>query len=380
MKKKILAITAIIATLAGGAFYYFNSSGQNQANTKLKTAVVTRGELVHAVSATGVIEPNFQVEVKSKASGEILSFPFEPGDMVSAGQKLLTLDPSTEQRSVAQKEADLAKAEADLKSAKASQLEAKGKRDRAATLMAQGLISTQEMESAESVFASAVARVAVAEASLARVKLEVEDARERLRETVVASPIDGIMLEKSVEKGQIIASGISSVTGGTKLCVVADLTRTFIMALVDETDIGKVFDGQQARVTVDAYSDMVFDGKVSRVYPMGQESDKITVFKVKVEIVGENRRLLKPMMTANVDLILQRKSGVLYIPDEAIKHEEKDKTPYVTVLANGKQVKKHVKTGMSNGFDTEILDGLKEKETVILRGSQQQAAQQQVFH
>lgn len=367
MKKSLLISLAVILALAGGAAFYYKSAARTGANSKLKTAQVARGDLVHAVSATGVIEPNFQVEVKSKASGEILSFPLEPGDTVASGQKLLTLDPSTERRNVAQKEADLAKADADLKSVLASLMEAKAKYGRAKTLMGQGLISAQDMESAETTLASADAKVAVAEASLKRVRLEVEDARERLRETVVVSPIDGMILEKDVEKGQIISSGTSSVTGGTKLCVVADLTRTFIMALVDETDIGKVFEGQKARITADAHADRVFDGKVDRVYPKGQESDKITVFKVKVEIIGESRKLLKPMMTANVDLILDSRSGVLMVPDEAVKLDDKDKKPYVQILEGGKPVKRPVKTGLSNGFETEITEGLKEKETVVLR-------------
>lgn len=367
MKKRLLVSLVVITALASGAAFYYKSANRTGANSKLKTAQVTRGDLIHAVSATGVIEPNFQVEVKSKASGEILSFPMEPGDMVSSGQKLLTLDPSTEQRNVAQKEADIAKADADLKSVLASLMEAKAKYGRAKTLMGQGLISLQDMESAETALASANAKVGVAEASLKRVRLEVEDARERLKETIVVSPIEGMILEKDVEKGQIISSGTSSVTGGTKLCVVADLTRTFIMALVDETDIGKVFEGQKARITADAYTDKVFDGKVNRVYPKGQESDKITVFKVKVEITGETRRLLKPMMTANVDLILDSRRGTLIVPDEAVKFDDKDKKPYVQVLEGGKPVKKPVKTGLSNGFETEITEGLKEKETVVLR-------------
>jgi len=367
MKKQVLISGAVIAALAGGGVFYFKSSAHVGANSKLKTAQVTRGDLVHAVSATGVIEPNFQVEVKSKASGEILSFPWEPGDMVVVGQKLLTLDPSTEQRNVAQREADLAKADADLASAQASMIETRGKHGRAKTLMGDGLISVQELESAETALMSAVARVAVAEASVKRVRLEVEDARERLKETVVVSPIDGMILEKNVEKGQIISSGISSFTGGTKLSVVADLTRTFIMTLVDETDIGKVFDGQKARITADAYPDKVFDGKVDRVYPKGQESDKITVFKVKVEITGENRRLLKAMMTANVDLILDVRKGVLIVPDEAVKLDDKDKKPYVQLLEGDKPVRRMVKTGLSNGFETEITEGLKEKDTVVLR-------------
>ncbi|MBI4666743.1 MAG: efflux RND transporter periplasmic adaptor subunit [Nitrospinae bacterium] len=366
MKKKIAFVAVgLVALFAGG--FYFSGDGGNEAKNRIKTMVTKRGDLVLSISATGAIEPNFQVEVKSKASGEIMDFPYEPGDTVKKGDRLLTLDPSTEQRNLAQIEADRWRAKADVESAQASLDEARSKYNRAKALMAEELISQQDMESAASLYASAQAKLSVAQAAERRAAIAVEEAKDRVRDTVVTSPMDGILLEKTVERGQIISSGISSFTGGTKLCVVADVSRVFILVTVDETDIGKVAPGQRARITVDAHPENVFEGVVERVYPKGEEQDKITIFKVKVEIIGEGRTLLKSQMTANVDIIQSVRKNVIAVPDEALKTDDEGKTRYVTLLVNGKQEKRFVKTGLSNGFDTEIAEGLSGNETVITR-------------
>lgn len=363
MKKGII-ILALVAAGVGAAAFYFKKQPEGEQFSD-RTAKVVRGEIISAVSASGVVEPNFQVEVKSKASGEILEFPFEPGDSVTTGQKMVTLDPKTEKRSLAQTEADLARVNAELKSARATLMEKEAKVKRALTLFERGLISSEERESAVAAAQMAHARVSEVEAAIRKAELAVEDARERLEETVIVSPIDGVIVEKSVERGQIISSGITSFTGGTKLCVIADLSRVFVIALVDETDIGRVFEGQEARVTVDAYPDNVFNGKVERIYPVGETQDNITVFKVKIEALAESRELLKPKMTANVDMILEKRDDTLIVPDEVIKREEDGE--YVFVIDGGKPVRRKVVTGITNGFETEIRQGLKEGDEVLLR-------------
>ncbi|MBI5814683.1 MAG: efflux RND transporter periplasmic adaptor subunit [Nitrospinae bacterium] len=365
-KKKIIAIVTILAVIIAGAgvFKFNGTSGKNE---KTRTARIAKGDITLAVSATGAIEPDSQVEIKSKASGEVTEFPYEPGDAIKAGQKLLTLDPATERRNVGMKESDLARAIADFDSAGASLMELSAKATRAVALSKQGLISNQELESAQTAEAQAKSKAEFAEAAVKKARLELDDAKERLRETVIVSPMDGVLLEKTVEKGQVVASGISTFTGGTKLGLVGDISRIFIVALVDETDIGKVYAAQKANITADAYPEMVFDGIVTRVYPKGESSGAITVFKVKIEITGEGVQKLKPGMTANVDLILQSKSGVIIAPEEALKTDDGGKTHYVYLVGGGKPEKRAVKVGLSNGFEAEVTQGLREGETVFLR-------------
>ncbi len=366
-KNRIIVI--MTAILIAVTIYYF-AGGHREADNKTvgKTIAVERGDLVLAISASGVIEPNFKVEVKSKASGKILEFPFEPGDKVKAGQTLLKLDPRTERRSLAQREADLSRALADLQFAKAELMERESKLKRAKALSRKNLVSKEALESAEAATTKARARISEVNAAIRKARLVVEDAKERLEDTVIASPIDGVIIEKSVERGQIISSGITSFSGGTKLCVVADLSRIFVMTLVDETDIGKVSVGQKTKLTVDAYADKTFKGKVTRVYPMGESRDNITVFRVKVEAFGDDLYLLKPKMTANVDMILKVRKNILIAPDSAIKIDKNDEQKgYVYVPEGSGLIKREVALGLSNGFETEISEGVKEGDKILLR-------------
>ncbi|MGK7345253.1 MAG: efflux RND transporter periplasmic adaptor subunit [Candidatus Nitrospinota bacterium M3_3B_026] len=362
--KKILILAPLVLAAGAAAFYLNREMRPEEYAGKTTTAI--RGDLVTAVSATGTVEPNFKVEVKSKASGEILSFPFEPGDKVSAGQQLLRLDPETEKRNVALARADLARAEAELEYARATLMERESKLKRTRSLHERGLVAKEELEAAEAAAATAAARVNEASAALRKAELAVEDAEERLSETVINSPLDGVLIEKSVERGQIISSGITSFTGGTTLCVLADLSLVFVMTLVDETDIGMAHEGQEARMTVDAYPEKVFEGTVRRIYPMGEMEDNITFFKVKVKAGADGARFLRPGMTANVDLIVDSRKDVLIVPDETIRRDDDGKT-YVYVLEKGRPSPRKVTVGLTNGFETQVTEGLSEGERILLR-------------
>jgi HlyD family secretion protein len=367
--KKIWIAVIVGAFLVGLGGACSKDGGKNGKRAK-QTYKVVKGELIVSVSASGVIEPNFQVEVKSKASGEILSFAMEPGDAVEKGKTLITLDQSMEKRNLAQQEADLARVLSELESAKANLLERQLKLTRTKKLFERKLVSDQERDSAKAGADMASAKIGEVQAAISKARLSVDDAKERLDDTVIVSPIKGVIVEKSVEKGQIISSGISSFTGGTKLAVIADLSRMFIFAQVDETDIGKVFEEQKVNVSVDAYADTVFEGIVKRIYPTGEASDNITVFKVKIEVLDLTKALLRPKMTANVDIIIDRRENTLIIPEEALRSgDDEGGKLSVMVLEGKKSVKRDVTAGLSNGFETEILTGLKEGETILVNPS-----------
>ena len=343
-------------------------NGGEEKEAPLKFQKVIRGKLVMAVSSTGVVEAESKVEVKSKASGEILEFPFEPGDKVEKGQVLIRLDQETEERNVALTEADLSSAKAELESAKADMLEKTTNLKRARSLFAKNLISVQELDLAVAREAVASARIGQVEAMVTKAGLAVENARDRLEETVIIAPMDGVIVEKAVEQGQIITSGITSVTGGNKLMVISDLSRLFVSAQVDETDIGKVENGQKVVITVDAYQDHTFEGAVRRIYPTGQTQDNITVFLVMVEILDIRRAMLRPGMTANVDIVLEEKDDVVIAPDVAIRYTDDENMGLVNIRTQGKDMEERkVSLGLSNGFETEILSGLSEGEEVALR-------------
>ena len=204
----------------------------------------------------------------------------------------------------------------------------------------------------------------LARVEVQRMKIALAESRERLDETEIFAPISGVLIEKLVEQGQIISSGISNVSGGTTLANLADLSRLFIMADVDETDIGSVQVGQLVKITADAYPGRAFTGKVQRISPRGKVENSITIFKVKIEIQGAGKGILKPMMTANVDIISEELKNVLYLPREALREEKGKK--YAAILVNNEPKEVPVTTGVRNPIHIQILSGLKADQKVLI--------------
>ncbi|CAI2718329.1 HlyD family secretion protein [Nitrospina watsonii] len=413
MKK--LIITLSVVALAAGTFFLVQSDGKQSDVPKkhpFRTAKVVRGQMVVKISATGVVEPNFQVEVKSKASGEVLSFPYEEGDFIEKGKFLLRLDKSDEVRNVKRAEANLASAraqldkaktslrlqktryETDLQSAKsqveeakANLIEATDKLKRQQDLFQKKFTSKETLETArttykvrEELLKQAKANlqaaedsvhdievkkqdIALAEADVQRAELELAETKERLSETEIYAPITGVLIEKLVEQGQIIASGITTVSGGTALAKIADMSKLFIVADVDETDIGKVEVAQKVKITTDAYPMEEFEGTVTRIAPKGLVEDSITIFKVKIEIQGKGRDILKPMMTANVDIISRELEDVTYLPREAIHRESGEN--FVALLKNNMPVSQPVELGVKNPIQIQV-NGVRENEQVLI--------------
>ena len=414
MKKKNL-IYLLIGLLGMGILWIFAGKEAPTTPEKIpfKTTQVIQGDLVVKISATGVVEPNFQVEVKSKASGEVLKFKYEEGDRVKKGQLLLQLDKSDEIRSVARSKADLASATAKLNKAKTALLsqetkyqttlkisqsqvqeaeanleESENKLKRQEDLFQKKFASRETLQEAQTAFkvnqenliqARSNVQAAkdtihdvevkkheinLARADVQRAKISLAEAKERLDETEIFAPISGVLIEKFVEQGQIISSGISNVSGGTTLANLADLSRLFIIADVDETDIGSVQIGQQVKITADAYPGKAFPGKVKRISPRGQVENSITIFKVKIEIQGDGRNILKPMMTANVDIISNELKNVLYLPREALRVKKNKK--YAAILVNNEPKEVPVTTGVRNPIHVQILSGLKADQEVLI--------------
>ncbi len=378
-----------------------------------KTTPVLRGNLLVKVSATGVVEPNFQVEVKSKASGEVLSFPFEEGDTIPKGKLLLQLDKSDEVRNVARARADLASARAKLNKAKTAHLaqetkyrsnvktaqseveeamanlkDSEEKLQRQRDLFQKKFASRQALDGAETLFkvnqenlvqaksklqaardeiheiAVKKHEIELARAEVKNKQISLEEARERLEETEIFAPITGVLISKQVQQGQIISSGISTVTGGTALCTLADVSRLFIVADIDETDIGSVQTGQRVNITADAFPGKSFAGTVKRISPQGVVENSITIFKAKIEIQGQGKSILKPMMTANVDIVSEELKNVLYLPREAVKIKDDGKV--AAVLENKRPKEIPVTTGVRNPIHVQILSGLEENQQVLV--------------
>jgi HlyD family secretion protein len=269
-----------------------------------QTAPVVRLDIVVSVEAAGVVEPSLTVEVKSKASGEILGIEGDAGDFVEQGKLLVRIDERSPRNQLAQ-------AEAELEAALARRSIAQAQSKRSKTLFESRTLNEVDYEQTILEFANAKAEVI-------RSEVAVENARIALDDTAVRAPITGTIIEKLVESGQVISSPTMDVGGGTLLLIMADLSTVEVNALVDETDIGKIQPGQAVTVTVTAYPNQPFDGVVSKIEPKAQEDQTVTTFSVLI-ILDNESGLLRPGMNADVEIRIAERRDVVAVPTVALK-------------------------------------------------------------
>ena len=265
---------------------------------------VIRRDIVVAVEAAGVVEPARTVEVKSKASGEILKIEGETGDEIAQGTLLVQVDTRAPRNQFAQ-------AEAELEAAIARRGIAEAQMQRSKTLLESRTINDVDYEQTILEFANAKAEVIRSEVAL-------ENARIALDDTDVRSPIDGTIIEKLVERGQVISSPTMDVGGGTLLLKMADLSSVQVKAMVDESDIGKIRAGLPVTVTVTAYPNQPFEGVVAKIEPQALAEQTVTTFSVLI-VLDNASGLLRPGMNADVEIRIVERRDVVAVPTVALR-------------------------------------------------------------
>lgn len=274
-----------------------------QDGPRIQTVAVSRGDLSIRAEATGTVEPIRQVEVKSKASGEILRLHADVGDEVEPGTLLAEIDPRDVANRYEQAVADLdvARARAEISQAQL------GRSDR---LLAAEVITAQEHENARLDYANARAQLVKATTNFELAELQLSDVR-------IRAPMAGTIIQKSVEEGVVIQSASQNVSGGTTLFIMADLADMQVRTLVDETDMGELRSGMEATVRVEAHADRTFQGVVEKIEPQATVVQNVTMFAVIVSL--DNRAgLLRPGMNAEVEILIDRAIGVVLVPNNAI--------------------------------------------------------------
>ena len=292
---------AVLGVLALGAWGCRQTEAEEA--TTLQMVAAERGDLRITAEATGQIEPIRKVEVKSKASGEVLRLHVDVGDAVAPGALLAEVDPRDVKNRHDQAVADLevAQARADIA---ASQL------GRSEELHASGVITDQEVESARLENSNAQANLIKARTNTDLAELQLED-------VTIRAPMAGTILQKSVEEGQVIQSASQNVSGGTTLYMMANLEQMQVRTLVDETDMGEIRAGMPTTVTVEAFPDRAFEGVVQKIEPQAVVQQNVTMFPVIVTL--DNRAgLLKPGMNAEVEILIDQAQDILLIPNGAV--------------------------------------------------------------
>ncbi len=282
----------------------------------LQAEPVLREDMRITTEATGNVEPVRKIEVKSKASGEVLRLHVDVGDEVQPGDLLAEIDPRDVANAYEQAEADLnvAKVRAEISEAQLERSEA---------LFAAGVITEQEFEGQRSDYANT-------QASLVKAKTTMELRELQRYDVTIRAPSAGTILTRNVEEGTVIQSASSNVSGGTALFIMADLDEVQIRVLVDETDMGSIQPGQETSVQVEAYPGQVFPGVVLKMEPQAVNQQNVTMFPVIVRL--DNRRgLLKPGMNAEVETLLIERPNVLVVPNNAVV-QPTEMSPAASVL------------------------------------------------
>jgi HlyD family secretion protein len=359
-----------------------------------RLATVERGDIARSVVATGRIEPITKVEIKSKANGIIKELKVEVGDLVTPGQTLAELDKEDLAARVREAKAALIGAESNLKAAEAevarNKVEAEGPDvpftrrnfERAEKLLKDGVLPQQSYDDTRSAYELAVnrqnvaraqgsvieAKVAQARAAVAQAQAAVDRSEEELNYTTIRSPISGMVLSRDLEIGSPVSSILNMGAAATLVMVLGDISQVYVRGKVDEADIGVVNLHQPSRIKVETFKDKVFDGKVTQISPLGVDKDNVVTFEVKVSINNPGA-LLRANMTANAEIVLEEHKGALLLPESAVIYDNQ-RNASVEIPAPG-QVKgresKRVKIGISNGSKTEVIEGLSEKQQVILQ-------------
>ena len=372
---KVLVALLVVLALAGGTAFYF---WRGTSPTAYVTADVTRGPITVAVSATGTLQPQDQVDVGAEISGRLDAVNVDFNDRVRKGQVLAVVNTDQIRAQLGQAEATLAANRAAVVTAEATVKETLDRRDRARSLFNRnGLISAQDLQIAEAAYDRAVASIAVAKAQVDNAAAQISGFQTQLNKATVRSPIDGVVLERRVSTGQTVAASFQTPVLFT---LASDLSTMQLAVDIDEADIGLVREGQTAHFTVDAYPQRQFDARLISLRNLPKTANGVVTYQ-GVLAVDNSAKLLRPGLTATASILISETKEALLVPNGALRFAPpaKDATApplvpatngeavgRVWVLLDGKPVARDVRIGHSDGRNTEVISGdLKQGEQVI---------------
>lgn len=362
--KKLLIILAIaVMAVLAGIIIAFSGSKKIQ----FKTAKIQKGEITQTVRATGNVNPVTTIIVGTRVSGTIVALYADYNSKVKKGQLIAQIDSTPFENELKQAEAELLNTKATLFKAEVTLKDAERTLKRKQELFKRDLIARSELDDAETAYNTARAQYEIALAQVKKAEAGLRQAKTNLGYTRIVSPVDGVVIAKNVEVGQTVAASFQTPTLFT---IAPDLTKMQVDTNVDEADISKIKTGMEVNFTVDAYPDKKFKGIVSQIRLSPTVTQNVVTYNVVISF-DNSHLLLKPGMTANVTFVVNSKENVIKIPNSALRFRMPDSPPSkqqgVWVIRGGKPVRINVKTGISDGEWTELIEGdLKEGEEVII--------------
>lgn len=318
MKRKLLAAAMLVTVTGWSAHALYSRRGEVAPD--IQTDALSRGAIVSTINASGTLESVTTVQVGTQISGTVQALHADYNSIVKKGQVLARLDPSLIRAEIDQARASLVRAEAEVERLEVSHADAELKERRARELAARELIARNELETAELNVRTLAAQIRSARAQVTQARASLAQAEVNRQKTVIASPIDGIVIARNVDVGQTVAASLQA---PTLFEIAADLTRLQVKASVDESDVGQLRPGQRVRFSVDAYPNATFTGEVVqvRLTPVVEQN----VVTYAAIITAPNPDLtLRPGMTANVTVETARRDDVLRVPAAALRFKPAD--------------------------------------------------------
>jgi HlyD family secretion protein len=355
MLKKILIPLFIVIIVAG--FVYFRAkNSKNDQEKKIKLVKVKRSNIYEKALAIGRIEPRNEIAVKSKISGIVKNIYVDVGDEVRTDQPLIEILPNPTPLEFAESKRNMELATIDLEKAAAEYDRLKQLSD---------FVSKREFDVAENEYKQLTLKLNLAKERLALIEKGQIKIADREIDSTIKSPVAGTVLERRVNAGDPIVP-LTSYQAGTELLILADMKTLIFKGAVDEIDVGKIREGMEAELKIGAIPDQKIIGKVSKISPKAKRQENATLFDVEIEIIQKGDKVIRAGYSANADLVINKVENTLQIPERLV--EFRDGRAFVEIM-NGKNeiVKKEVKTGLSDGINIEIVEGLKEGEEVVER-------------
>jgi HlyD family secretion protein len=312
MKRLILIVIVLALVGVGAGAYYMNRPAKEP---DVRTAAVTRGDIVDVVAATGTLEAVTTVQVGTQVGGIIQELYADFNSIVKKGQIIARLDPTLLQTNIEQQRANVTRSEADLDRLRVALDDAQQKLDRAKALFEKNLLPRTDLETAQVNVQSAKAQIKSSEAALVQAKSQLNTAEVNMAHTVITAPIDGIVISRAVEPGQTVNAGMSA---PTLYVLAADLTKMQVNANIDEADVGRMRPGQAVTFRVDAFPNDTFTGEVQQVRLQPTTVQNVVTYQTVINVPNEQLKL-KPGMTANVNIEINHKTNVLRIPAAATR-------------------------------------------------------------
>lgn len=357
MFKKIFIPLLIIVIVAAVIFLKAKNSSDGKDNG-IKMIKVQRGDIVENALAIGRIEPKKEIAVKSKISGIVKTVFVEVSDLVKIGDSLLEIKPDPTPLEFAEAKRNVEMAEVNLE-------RAENEFQRMTKLLNDNLVSRQEYDVAENEHKQLQLRLKIAQERLALIEEGKTKIADLQVDTVIKSPVEGMILERRVNEGDPVVP-LTSYQAGTELLILADMKTLIFKGTVDEIDVGKLEEGMIAELKIGAIPDEKIIGKLLKISPKARQQENATLFDVEIEIIQKGEKMIRAGYSANAELVINKAENTLFIPERLLEFNE-DKTFVEVKDDNGEIIKREVEIGLSDGINVEIKQGLEEGEEVVER-------------